>query len=670
MQAQKQTLGTIFAPTIRLLAPLFQRPYVWQRDANWQPLWEAVREAAEHRLTPAQQGRPYFLGAIVLSHVPSAGLGMPTWEIIDGQQRLTTLQVLFAVVRDVCTGAGAGDDASEIARWIANPSSAAPHADDRFKVWPTNVDRDDFRKVMTAGDPFTVYHRYTSLPFTNGQNMPAGFGANDDPAVRQHLLQWATFSREEYAAAHKLLSPTQKQEAATHINAMLPVTQRHLLAYVYWYLHAEVSEWLGLPTDPMFQKRIQALYYALDQGIELIVIQLGHIDDAQQIFETLNALGAPLLPADLVKNYLFRAAAHTGVDPQPLYDSYWKEFDDEKAFWRAKARQGRLTRPRIDLFLQHYLTLITGKDVLITDMFKIYHQWAQTEQEQQSKTPADLLQHFQRYANVYQQFEHYPTDSREGLFFHRLTQLDNTTVLPLLLEVVLRYGQPHQASQLRQILVDLKSYLVRRLVCGLSPKNYNRFFHEIVRALKAADDFSPEAIRTALLRSSANTPSWPDDDADTARWPSDAEFKQAWIETGFYNMLRQQRTRMILEALDQHQQSSLAGARIIFKKVTIEHLLPQSWQAHWPLPDGADLAQANSERKELLHTIGNLTLLSGTLNTRVSNGSWDAKHAHIRKHSMSNLNIQLPTVWDEAAIRHRTAALFKDAIVIWPYPAA
>jgi Protein of unknown function (DUF1524) len=80
--------------------------------------------------------------------------------------------------------------------------------------------------------------------------------------------------------------------------------------------------------------------------------------------------------------------------------------------------------------------------------------------------------------------------------------------------------------------------------------------------------------------------------------------------------------------------------------------------------------QTSKERKELLHTIGNLTLLSGSLNTRVSNGSWDAKHAHIRKHSMSNLNIQLPTIWNEAAIRHRTAELFKDAIVIWPYPAA
>jgi hypothetical protein len=63
-------------------------------------------------------------------------------------------------------------------------------------------------------------------------------------------------------------------------------------------------------------------------------------------------------------------------------------------------------------------------------------------------------------------------------------------------------------------------------------------------------------------------------------------------------------------------------------------LLVVSRSGAWHLPI-ADLAQTSKERKELLHTIGNLTLLSGPLNARVSNGSWDIKHAHIRKHSMS-----------------------------------
>lgn len=652
MQAHKQILGSILAPNIRFLAPLFQRPYVWQRDENWRPLWEAVRDAAEHRLGPAQQGRPYFLGAIVLSNAQAPTLALGVFEIIDGQQRLTTLQILLAVIRDICTAAGAPGDANLFDTWIMNPSLIVPNVDDRYKVWPTNVDRDDFRRVMTAGSPFAVYHAYTAPAFAQGQNQPQGFSANDDPAVRQYLLQWPALTPEENTAAYRQLTKDQGKEATAHVNALLNVKRR--IPHAYWYLHAEISEWLGQPSSPDFSNRIRAIYNALSQDIELIVIQLQDSDDAQQIFETLNALGAPLLPADLVKNYLFRAAERERIPTQPLYDRYWEVFDKQEA-WRQDIRQGRLNRPRLDLFLQHYLTLITGEDILISDMFSFYQKWAQ---KQQALSPSDLLAHFRRYADVYWQFEHYPSDSREGLFFTRLAQLDNTTVLPLLLEVVLRYSQAHSLAQLRQILVDIESYLVRRLICGLSPKNYNRFFRDLVRTLSQADDFSGNAIRAALLSSSS----------DTSRWPNDAEFEQSWMRNPLYKMLPQLRTRMILEALERQQYSPLTGAVTIHRNPTIEHLLPQSWQAHWPLPTHAGPSQAAQEREDLLHSIGNLTLLSGPLNTIISNGPWAAKHQRILQHSPSNLNRSLPQVWDEDAIKQRSATLFDNALAIWPYP--
>lgn len=87
-----------------------------------------------------------------------------------------------------------------------------------------------------------------------------------------------------------------------------------------------------------------------------MVIDLDDQDDAQLIFETLNFLGQPLLPADLVKNYLFHHASRSGADIEPLYHKHWAAFDKDGEFWRQKVTQGRLTRPRLDLYLQHYLT--------------------------------------------------------------------------------------------------------------------------------------------------------------------------------------------------------------------------------------------------------------------------------------------------------------------------
>src|SRR6202158_6439954 len=84
-----------------------------------------------------------------------------------------------------------------------------------------------------------------------------------------------------------------------------------------------------------------------------IVIDLQEGDDPQVIFETLNARGEPLLPADLLKNYIFLRAARANEDQELLYKEFWSRFDD--TFWREEVKQGRLVRPRSDLFMQHFL---------------------------------------------------------------------------------------------------------------------------------------------------------------------------------------------------------------------------------------------------------------------------------------------------------------------------
>src|SRR5687768_8377991 len=106
MNVDKLSLAKVFDPTVRLEAPLFQRPYVWIREQNWQPLWESVRSVADKRVSGIVP-RPHFLGTIVLDQLNTPTGTVNARQIIDGQQRLTTLQVMFAVARDLCSIAGA-----------------------------------------------------------------------------------------------------------------------------------------------------------------------------------------------------------------------------------------------------------------------------------------------------------------------------------------------------------------------------------------------------------------------------------------------------------------------------------------------------------------------------------------------------------------------------------
>ena len=240
--------------------------------------------------------------------------------------------------------------------------------------------------------------------------------------------------------------------------------------------------------------------------------------------------------------------------------------------------------------------------------------------------------------------------------------MDTTTVFPLLLEVVKRYNVPEHRGELHQILCDLESFFVRRAVCELTAKNYNKLVVELLKELHNADDFSAPAIRGVLLKQ----------ESDISRWPNDEEFKKAWVELLFYKRLKK-KARMILEALEVALHTGKTERVTIDATLTMEHLMSREWRRHWPLsaPEGTPEAEEQTEhRNSLLHTIGNLTLLTKELNPSVSNGPWDRKLDAILKHSALNLNRTLAKRRDEAAIQARTDALLKTAMKLWPHPTA
>ena len=93
---------------------------------------------------------------------------------------------------------------------------------------------------------------------------------------------------------------------------------------------------------------------------------------------------------------------------------------------------------------------------------------------------------------------------------------------------------------------------------------------------------------------------------------------------------------------------------------------------HWPV--GAD-PTAKAQRSQSVHLIGNLTLLTGRLNTKISHGPWAGEHgkwAALEKHDVLLLNRHVrqlgATGWDEQRIRHRTETLIDTILRIWPVP--
>jgi hypothetical protein len=593
MKPDTLTPKEIFSPNRRLLVPLFQRPYVWNQEDQWEPLWTDIVSVAE-RHAQGDVVKPHFLGAMVLEAIETnTGDEVDKRLVIDGQQRMTTLQIALEALCDLCAELKQDKHHKLLLKVTRNDEEACNEEDERFKLWPTTVDQDHFRRVMTCRSP---------------EELKTAYG---------------------------------KELEAARIG--------QTLGDCYLYFHEVIKEWIG-QGDGSFEKRVEALSLTMRDKLRLVVIDLKEEDDAQVIFETLNARGTPLLPADLVKNFLFHLARTEKQKIEPLYEKYWKPFDVDDAYWRKEFGRGHTARARIDWFLQNYLSARKQDEVATSHLYTAFRDFSM-----KNGTATDQLANLRRYAQVYRSFDEQPEGSRAAIFFERVRAMDILSAYPCILELVATQGG--NQSEIDSVMEDIESFLVRRMVCGLNTRGYNRLFIDVLKQIPGDGNVSAR-VRAFL---SAFT-------ADSNRWPDDDEFGKAWVVKPIYDMLVQARVRMLLEGLEQRLRHGKTEAITFQKKLQIEHLLPREWQEHWPLPEGVPAEEARERREQLLHTIGNLTMLTEKLNPSVSNSAWTNKRKAILEHSALCLNRSLDETWSEQTIRQRSENLFKVAVTIWPHP--
>ena len=127
------------------------------------------------------------------------------------------------------------------------------------------------------------------------------------------------------------------------------------------------------------------------------------------------------------------------------------------------------------------------------------------------------------------------------------------------------------------------------------------------------------------------------------------------------------RLRMILEALEARMRTPKSESLQFEDTLTIENLPPKDWREHYPMPPGASSDEV-AAREVLQPTVGNLTLLTGSLNPSIPNGPWCSKREEILKFSALPLNRDLGPEgqWSEERIRARADRLLEVAKKVWP----
>lgn len=620
MDVHKTSLLAVFDAKQRLDVPLFQRQYVWNEEQQWMPLWEDI----SRKFTEALEGRAnapvHFLGAMVLDQKQTPTGHVVVRQVIDGQQRLTTLQLFLAAYRDFCRWQSCTELANECEKFIFNTGMMANPEIDKFKVWPTQLDRKQFEDVVASG--------------------------SRDEVVKRHPLRRKPYARK------------------------FEPRPRMIEAYLYFFDQLKTF-FLGEDGEPplaasfALNDRLDTSFQTLRSALMVVVIDLQKDDDPQVIFETLNARGQPLLPADLLRNYIFFRANRDGLDVEAAYKKYWSSFDDE--FWREEVKQGRLNRPRSDLFMQHFLASRQGQDIPIKHLYVEYRHWVEQE-----KPFASVKEELATLSRQGDHFRRIVSPEEDDVIYELSTFLESydiRTSYPLLLAMMEADLSDEEWSEASRIL---ESYFLCRAVCNYTTKNYNKIFLALTRNLRR-DGFTAAALHAALTAQTG----------ESAAWPDDSTFREAWLHKPVYGPMNSPKLVHLYKRLNQTFMSNKAEAVSFKVAPSIEHILPQNWESNWPLRDGSkgmdlmEFAKASADdaraaatrtRETALQTIGNMTILSTALNTAQSNSAWSLKRPALMKHSLLPINQDLASkeVWDEEAIVERGAMLFERALGLWP----
>ena len=626
MKANPQSIEALFNSQMRYVIPMFQRLYVWQETPQWTTLWEDVVEKADAQLV-GKKSNAHYLGALIIEGVrPSSPREVKRFLVIDGQQRLTTLQLLLCAYRDLARMNAWKTLDRATSRYLENADAdVMEHPDEEvFKLWPTTLNRDIFRKLISAGASSAVEQQF--------------------PLVR--LPRKRSFE------------------------------PRSNLVEAYLYFSRTIASWISKAAERTKKTEEEcafALLQALQQDFCVVEIALSEGDDSQEIFYSLNSQGRPLSQSDLLRSLIFMRAEKDKIDRDALFSDYWNKF--ETSFWSTEEKRGGRTYSRLDLGLRFFLMAKTGALVDARRVNEEYKTWITAPPPRYTSVREELAD-FTRYTDVYQRYQSTIASSLPSTDLRRiLIDFDVSTALPLVLYLELDAGLDDE--QRKECLGILESFIARRAFTREETKEYNRFFVDIIGTLK---EVKGEAVKPAFIKKLLSGK------GTTRVWPTDEGILDKAISGSSYTTIPTTALRLMLERLEVAQRTKKSEAADLPPGLQIEHIMPEQWSTHWALngktipldvmnyphlakDDLAEHTEAIRTRNIRVQTLGNLTLLNMYLNPAASNGSFTTKIVEY-EHSVLRLNryFQGRTIWDEEAITERSKQLGELLCTIWPRP--
>lgn len=590
--------------------PVYQRHYAWDAKEDFgapQLFWDVVDEQAQAQLKK-QRPTPHYFGAILVDEKESDGkqTDRRNFDVVDGQQRLTTLSVaMFALIGAAKQFGDVAEIKKELEQYVFLPPSHGESRVARTKVLPTNFDRDKYLELLK--------HAYRD-------------SVNDQWEVRDQF-------------------------------------EKSKIVFATEFFYNQFADFIKTNCDGNKSDSINALRDAILDGFEFVLIELTDYDKAQKVFETMNTTGKPLTTFDIIRNSVFERAAEEEpkLDEHLFGSAKWQEL--EEPFWEGHPGKRGDGPTHIEMYTARMLMAKEGRYINLhrNSIVKAYK-----DRYDKRGMMADVgkeIAEISAWVPIYKFLvdcpgSRNPVDANFKFGWFMYSQCKNLEMASAIFSIIAG-KQPTQEKQ--RMIRLLESYVVRRAACGLTDGTYK-------------NNQSP-----TICKKLGKTPSYDklhdylhELDGTAVVFPNNSDVEEGCVSRPIFKSQQKKYLNYIFNALvlrlaDPKDEVTSIG------KLTVDHIIPQGWKETTWQKYLNDKKFSDDVVDSRLHTIGNLTPMSGKRNASKSNNPWIGENGEGARDHLMHCNLTMTKnignkndEWDIDNVTTRSRDIAKMIYEIWP----
>lgn len=615
METLVRTVGQILEERTQFAVPVFQRHYVWTEKNQLEPLWDDILDNLDDALQGNPKRYPHYMGALIFT-LGTAAIGrVPVKQVIDGQQRLTTFQVLLYALAEIARQREWEQVRETALSYVTNDRESLMQdpQSERHKLLPTAYDRTVYTDISTLSES-ALANKYSSL-YWGGR-----LAQNRSPKL--------------------------------------------LLAY-FFFIGKFKELLLRSDLDDSQEKRLSAVLDVILNRFSIVVISLSDEDDAQTIFSTLNARGEPLNATDLIRNDIFHRAIKTKESAETLFADHWGQF--ETPFWEQPERQGRVLKPRLEFFFANVLVAEMAREI---NLSKIYPEYRSYSTIKRYDTVKDELVAIKQYAAPYQELVERNTDGPLSNFATMMAAFDTSTMFPAAMAIAV-HSDPAETAD---ALLVITSYIIRRAVCSLDAKNLTKNTVSLVEFMQQ-HGFTTTSVRDFFRAQKPESSRFPTDAEFGSALLSRSAYGGGWDRRTRAMLLRldMEAQEKFDDSVSFVEEFTLEHVMPIRWKTHWPlsngetSLYDTFWELNTATDVDIDIKHEIEERLAVVDTIGNLVLVNQAKNSKLSNASFDDKRPLLSDSAVKlTRHVGSQETWGVDAIRARSKMLADLAIKAWP----